>query len=273
MSNLPQATQIVNFGEIEVIFTNAAYLNATAIAKHFGKRVQHYLDSERTQDYIMALSEAVKTASQNLVIIKKGNSKNFEQGTWLHPKLAIDFARWLNPKFAVWCDEQIEKLLNLDDNARPTKTTAHDRTTLISACTKLSAGYMNISDVYKMVGGHFGYDDVVSIPAPLLPQAVAFVYEMILAKGSADFKFYNESDERNALWKVIGIVEYERVSDELRRLQDTLDSAYSQLQRINSTKGLIFDAIKEQTTHCPYNPDRVKQAYAFIHQQMSLKRI
>ncbi|OAM32416.1 hypothetical protein A7P96_02000 [Eikenella sp. NML03-A-027] len=35
-----------------------------------------------------------------------------EQGTWLHPKLAVHFARWLDPKFAVWCDEQIEQILS-----------------------------------------------------------------------------------------------------------------------------------------------------------------
>ena len=33
------------------------------------------------------------------------------QGTWLHPKLAIRFAQWLDIQFAIWCDEQIERLL------------------------------------------------------------------------------------------------------------------------------------------------------------------
>lgn len=32
-------------------------------------------------------------------------------GTWLHPKLGIAFARWLDPFFALWCDEQIESIL------------------------------------------------------------------------------------------------------------------------------------------------------------------
>ena len=116
MSNLPQTLKTVNFDGISVSFTENGYLNATMIAKHYGKRVQNYLKSERTQDYLRALdehlSEAPKTASQNsLVIVKKGNSQEFEQGTWLHPKLAIDFARWLNPRFAVWCDMQIEQML------------------------------------------------------------------------------------------------------------------------------------------------------------------
>ena len=111
--------QTLSFDTIPVLFNGDAFLNATAIAKAFNKRAQHYLDSDRTKEYIEALvehlnqkSKAVKTAfdEKQVVIVKSGAPEN-GGGTWLHPKLAIDFARWLNPKFAVWCDEQIEHLL------------------------------------------------------------------------------------------------------------------------------------------------------------------
>lgn len=46
-----------------------------------------------------------------LVKVKKGSSVN-GGGTWFHPKLAVAFARWLDVKFAVWCDMQIEKILH-----------------------------------------------------------------------------------------------------------------------------------------------------------------
>lgn len=110
--------QTFNFGNIAVSFREDGYLNATQIAAHFGKLPKDYLKTEQTQQYISALAESLSertkilTDENQLVIVKKGNSKNFTQGTWLHPKLAIHFARWLNPKFAVWCDEQIEILLN-----------------------------------------------------------------------------------------------------------------------------------------------------------------
>lgn len=112
MSNQISTIQSFSFNDIQVSFSQDAFLNATEIAKQFGKRVQNYLKSEQTQEYITALAEALFGASKQnqLVIIKKGG-KAQEQGTWLHPKLAIDFARWLNPKFAVWCDIQIEKIL------------------------------------------------------------------------------------------------------------------------------------------------------------------
>lgn len=110
--------QSFNFGNIAVSFREDGYLNATQIAAHFGKLPKDYLKTEQTQQYISALAESLSertkilTDENQLVIVKKGNSKNFTQGTWLHPKLAIHFARWLDPKFAVWCDEQIESLLN-----------------------------------------------------------------------------------------------------------------------------------------------------------------
>lgn len=111
-------SQIINanFNGISISFNNAAYLNATAIAAHFEKRVQHYLGTEDTQNYINALathlSKAVFTAfdKKQLVIVKRGSPEN-GGGTWLHPKLAVHFARWLDAEFAVWCDEQIEKII------------------------------------------------------------------------------------------------------------------------------------------------------------------
>jgi hypothetical protein len=32
--------------------------------------------------------------------------------TWMHPKLAVAFARWLDVRFAIWCDTQIETIIH-----------------------------------------------------------------------------------------------------------------------------------------------------------------
>jgi hypothetical protein len=37
--------------------------------------------------------------------------RNHADGTWLHPKLAVPFSRWLDDDFAVWCDLQIDSLI------------------------------------------------------------------------------------------------------------------------------------------------------------------
>ncbi|WP_239991722.1 KilA-N domain-containing protein [Neisseria lactamica] len=112
--------QTFSFNQFSVSFQENGYLNATAIAEQYDKRVGNYLRNERTQEYITALTKRLfnpetrnrATAENQLVIIKKGGNDKKSQGTWLHPKLAVDFARWLNPKFAVWCDEQIEQIIS-----------------------------------------------------------------------------------------------------------------------------------------------------------------
>lgn len=108
---------IKSFNGVTVSFNQAGFLNATQIAKHFGKRTENFLRTEQNQEYIAALAEHLSITQKSviqynqLVIVKGGSSKN-GGGTWLHPKLAIHFARWLDPKFAVWCDEQIDNLLS-----------------------------------------------------------------------------------------------------------------------------------------------------------------
>ena len=104
----------LNFNNVSVSFRNDGYLHATEIASHFGKAAKDYLKTEQTQEYSSALAEnlskgrKIPLEENQLVIVKHGGNN---RGTWLHPKLAIHFARWLDPKFAVWCDEQIEHII------------------------------------------------------------------------------------------------------------------------------------------------------------------
>lgn len=183
--------QTFNFGNIAVSFREDGYLNATQIAAHFGKLPKDYLKTEQTQQYISALAESLSertkilTDENQLVIVKKGNSKNFTQGTWLHPKLAIHFARWLDPKFAVWCDEQIEALLNGKVSDGPAaKTTADDRTPLRQAVAALVGRKgIDYSTAYGMVHQRFNVGAIEDIPAEKLPEAVAYVHALTLHTG------------------------------------------------------------------------------------------
>lgn len=183
--------QTFNFGNIAVSFREDGYLNATQIAAHFGKLPKDYLKAEQTQQYISALAESLSertkilTDENQLVIVKKGNSKNFTQGTWLHPKLAIHFARWLDPKFAVWCDEQIEALLNGKvSDGLPAKTTADDRTPLRQAVAALVGRKgIDYSTAYGMIHQRFNVEAIEDIPAEKLPEAVAYVHALTLHTG------------------------------------------------------------------------------------------
>ncbi|ENX4513347.1 KilA-N domain-containing protein [Neisseria gonorrhoeae] len=180
---------VLNFGNTPVSFRQDGFLNATAIASHFGKLPKDYLKSEQTQQYISALAEnlsvrrKILTEANQIVIVKRGGS---EQGTWLHPKLAIHFARWLNPKFAVWCDEQIETLLNgnVSDGIKPAKTTADDRTGLRQAVAALVGRKgIDYSSAYSMVHQRFNVESIEDIPADKLPEAVAYAHALTLHTG------------------------------------------------------------------------------------------
>ncbi|EMT1119814.1 KilA-N domain-containing protein [Neisseria gonorrhoeae] len=186
--------QTFSFNRFSVSFQENGYLNATAIAEQYDKRVGNYLRNERTQEYITALNERLfnpetrnrATAENQLVIIKKGGNDKKSQGTWLHPKLAVDFARWLNPKFAVWCDEQIETLLNgnVSDGIKPAKTTADDRTGLRQAVAALVGRKgIDYSSAYSMVHQRFNVESIEDIPADKLPEAVAYAHALTLHTG------------------------------------------------------------------------------------------
>ncbi|HFB2445342.1 TPA: KilA-N domain-containing protein [Neisseria gonorrhoeae] len=186
--------QTFSFNRFSVSFQENGYLNATAIAEQYDKRVGNYLRNERTQEYITALNERLfnpetrnrATAENQLVIIKKGGNDKKSQGTWLHPKLAVDFARWLNPKFAVWCDEQIETLLNgnVSDGIKPAKTTADDRTGLRRAVAALVGRKgIDYSSAYSMIHQRFNVEAIEDISTEKLPEAVAYVHALTLHTG------------------------------------------------------------------------------------------
>ncbi len=101
---------------LTVSFTTAAWFDATQVAKFFNKQPKEWLRLTSTIEYIdqfieFQIGENPTFDKNQLVIIKKGSSEN-GGGTWFHPKLAVPFARWLDARFAVWCDLQIEKILH-----------------------------------------------------------------------------------------------------------------------------------------------------------------
>lgn len=94
-------------------FREDGYFNMTKAAKHFGKDLSNFMRSPDTFEYLEALEGTVKSTDHppSLVEAKRGWHLNPEVGTWGHPKLAVFFARWLDVKFAVWCDMVIDDLL------------------------------------------------------------------------------------------------------------------------------------------------------------------
>nr|DAM48668.1 MAG TPA: KilAC domain protein [Caudoviricetes sp.] len=86
-------------------------VNATEMAKSFGKTTKDWLRTNASSEFINSLSAVRQICPSQLVVVKKGNSNEFEQGTWMHEDVALEFARWLSPAFAIWCNDRIKELL------------------------------------------------------------------------------------------------------------------------------------------------------------------
>jgi len=79
------------------------FVNATAMCKANGREWSTYARSERTKEYIAALQAVPQFCRTELVQSIWGGQPHL-QGTWIHPRLAVDLARWISPAFAVWMD-------------------------------------------------------------------------------------------------------------------------------------------------------------------------
>lgn len=97
----------------------ATMVNATEMAKPFGKRPVDWLNNQYTKGFLIDLAEVRNLTSADLVrVIKGGNDKN-AQGTWMHEDVALEFARWLSPQFAIWCNDRIKELMKFGITATP----------------------------------------------------------------------------------------------------------------------------------------------------------
>lgn len=126
-----------------VQFNADGWLNATRIASRLGKEPTAWLRQIDTLEYISFMAEAlglnsvprteldeikalgtsapgiknrILTLAKSTGLVKSRVGAG--GGTWLHPKLAVVFARWLDTKFAVWCDLKIDSILHGDMSVR-----------------------------------------------------------------------------------------------------------------------------------------------------------
>lgn len=81
------------------------FINLTQMCQANGKRLDNWARLKQTQEYISVLRNSLQC---EVVCTEEGASG----GTWGHPSLAINLARWINADFAVWCDSHIFQLMS-----------------------------------------------------------------------------------------------------------------------------------------------------------------
>lgn len=112
-----------NGSKITFSIDKDVYVNATKMAKPFGKRPVDWMNLPSTNEFLQVLSNVRKSDISKLVITKQGSSV-YGGGTWMHKDVAIEFARWLSPMFAIWCNDRILELLTKGKVELPKSTSA-----------------------------------------------------------------------------------------------------------------------------------------------------
>ncbi|HEA19955.1 hypothetical protein LCGC14_1807360 [marine sediment metagenome] len=82
-------------------------VNATEMAKVFGKRTSNFLVNKETKDTISALERTGIPVHSDLKIVDDRG----HMGIYFHRLLAIDFASWLNKDFKVWILLRIDEVV------------------------------------------------------------------------------------------------------------------------------------------------------------------
>lgn len=106
------------------------YVNATAMCKANGKHLPHYMANDRTKAYIAELAAVVGIPTTGALgsvgfptdlIQAITTGPNHLRGTWVHPRIAVDLARWISPAFAVWMDGWFLEVLQAQQQQPPAR--------------------------------------------------------------------------------------------------------------------------------------------------------
>ena len=94
-------------GEVVPQRPTDGYINATRLCQRAGKQFGHYRSNAQTQAFLDVLSLEIGIPISNLVQVIRGRGDTINQGTWVHPRVAIHLGQWLSPDFAVRVSEWV----------------------------------------------------------------------------------------------------------------------------------------------------------------------
>lgn len=252
----------------DVSFTQDAWFNATAVAKQFKKRTENYLRTDSTKEYMVELHNELfpenpvtlksVTEENQLVRIVQGG-KPEEQGSWFHPELAVDFARWLSPRFAIWCDRQIKKILKnepvqqdfVNEPLKIAFATKEQREPLVKAVrglvmtAKSKGRNISFEEAHQMVNFSIGVTSVEEMTVEMIPEAIKSVGVILrtivlegefIAKGEAETKLESQPEEIT----YIPPKEMQKISELIVRISKTFG-------RSGALLAVTHDCIRKET--------------------------
>lgn len=98
--------------QFKPIGSDNVMVNATQMAKIFGKKVRDFMILDSTKTFI---EECLKSENSRFIFAEKEEdlvTSVQKSGTFMHRILALKFAAWLDPKFELWTYYTIDQILN-----------------------------------------------------------------------------------------------------------------------------------------------------------------
>jgi|SRR5690625_277153 len=93
-------------------------VNATEMAKVFGKRTDVYLKTQSTKEFISALERTPNGGRSEVEQTPNGGRSDFKivenrghMGIYFDRRLALDFAAWLDVNFRVWVFSTLDEIM------------------------------------------------------------------------------------------------------------------------------------------------------------------
>jgi KilA-N domain len=221
------------------------YINLTQMCLANNKRIDNFLRLKQTQEYISTLSRSLRC--EVMVTVNGGNTENI--GTWGHPSLAINLARWISADFAVWCDAHIFNLmttgqtsLEIDplEEMKLKLALLHAEKDVAIAKANISIAEKNLLDTRHYI--------VTALPEPVQQKILGYqvvekkVVEKVVYKES-EFLRDNSTINKTSLCKRYGILTKNGKPDYVRlnKILSTVDlplTAWHEVKDIQSNKEL-----------------------------------
>ena len=206
------------------------YKNKQSVSKVYNSNAEEFTDK---------MTQVIETTDSVLSAKTKGLKTKIRIFSLRGCHLLAMFARTKIAKaFRVWV---------LDILERETKTTSHQRTPLRQACDRLAVGNMLVSDAYKLVSNHYNVEHIDQIPESKLPEAVAFVYDVILARQASNTNNSKYIDDMHGIGKK-KVEETRHAIGVIKKALASLDCGIEVIRTHNETQASVFESLKSQNT-------------------------
>lgn len=205
------------------------YKNKQSVSKIYNSNAEEFTDT---------MTQVIESTESVLSLKTKGLKVKTRIFSLRGCHLLAMFARTdIAKAFRVWV---------LDILERETKTTPRQRTPLRQACDRLAVGNMLVSDAYKLVSNHYDVEHIDQIPEASLPEAVAFVYNMILMKQQASAKNTQYVNDMYAIGSK-RVEETRHAIGVIKKALASLDCGIEVVRQHNETQFSVFEGLKSQT--------------------------